>query len=169
MKKLLFIILIIIAFVTPQAKASDTNASAIHKELIKLSSMLSDGIASLVDESVSIKYASLPYDKIAVKSAIVLFTLESFGGGNNYVQFLAIFSHGSREGQNPDWPFHEWQLKGFTEVGKDFVRIFSKIKVEGDNIILTGNSWKKDDAHCCPSGAAKATFHFSPYLIQEVH
>jgi hypothetical protein len=166
--KNIFITIILIVFLTTLSQASDANDPLIHKELLNLSNMLSDGPAVIVEESLSIKYVLLPSDKTAVKSAIVLFNIEGFGGGNNYHQFLAVFSQGDREGLNPNWPFHEWQLKGFTEVGEDFVRCFSNIEVQGDNIMLTGVSWKKDDAHCCPSGDAKATFRFSPYLIQEV-
>jgi hypothetical protein len=168
MKKILFITFIVFVFITPLSQASDANALLIHKELVNLSNMLSDGPATIVEESLLIKYVSLPSDKVAIESAIVLFNIEGFGGGNNYHQFLVVFSQGDREGLNPNWPFHEWRLKGFTEVGNDFVRCFSNIEVQGDNIILTGVSWKKDDAHCCPSGKAKATFRFSPYLIQEV-
>lgn len=148
------------------AQAGDTKDSIIHEELLKLASMLSDGPATLVEESLLIKYVSLPSYKSA---AIVLFNVESFGGGNNSQQFLVVLSQESRDGKNPDWPFHEWRLMGFTKVGSDWERWFSEIRVQGDNIMLSGRSWiKGKDAHCCPSGAAKATFHFSPYSIREM-
>ena len=73
--------------------------------------MLSDGVAGLVETSVTIKY---PAQQGAGSSgapsgmdAIVLFNLESFGGGNNNHQFLAVFEQGSRDDLPPDWPFRE--------------------------------------------------------------
>lgn len=168
MKHFLFTVLIIIGFTTPPAQARDAKDSAVRQEVVQLVTMLSDGPATLVEESLLIKYV-LSSSPGVVTNAVVLFNVESFGGGNNSQQFLAIFNQGSREDQNPDWPFHEWRLKGFTEVGKDWDRWFSEIQVQGDTITLSGVSWiKGKDAHCCPSGTAKATFRFSPYSIQEV-
>ena len=169
MKLYLYIFLISGLCISSPAIAGDSDDAAILQEVDRLVSLMSDGPASLVEEASLIKYVSCLSGMDSKEAAIVLFNIESFGGGNNSRQFMAIFSRGIKDGGYPDWPFHEWRLYGVTKVGSDWDRWFSEINCKENRITLSGVSWiEGKDAHCCPSGTVQADFLFSPYSIHEV-
>jgi hypothetical protein len=87
-------------------------------------------------------------------AAVAVFTLEGFGRGNNYFQYLAIFNGSERES---DWDSLEISLLDFMVVGGKGVRSieFDKINVQKtrDGILITIPSMEygPGDGMCCPS------------------
>jgi len=154
----------------PIAFAADPSVqdSLVLGEVRKLAESMTDGVATMYDEYVKIKYTDLSFTPGDKMDAVVLFSMEGWHGGNGYYQFVAVFVHGSNDGWAPHWQFHEFRLAGVTRVGMDYERSFDDFTVEGDLIYFTGSAWTDKDAHCCPTGTAKATFQINEYSIIEV-
>lgn len=82
-----------------------------------------------------------------VPETVVLYTIESQGGRNLYIQYLAVFAR------------HDGKLSPLThvEVGGKSVRAVELKSVENNSILLDTMSYGPNDPQCCPSvkGATK--------------
>jgi hypothetical protein len=93
--------------------------------------------------------------------AVVVFTLEGFGRGNNYFQYLAVFN-GSVE-ESEDGPLGI-SLLDYTMVGGKGIRgiEFDQIKVEKmkNEILITipAMEYSPNDPMCCPNIKSVARF-----------
>ena len=78
---------------------------------------------------------------------VVLYTLESFNGGNNHIQYLAVFLE-TKTGK----------LRYFTHkiVGGKNQRGVESISVENGKIFLDTLDYLSSDASCCPTKKGKA-------------
>jgi non-ribosomal peptide synthetase component E (peptide arylation enzyme) len=76
-----------------------------------------------------------------VPETVVLYTLESQGGTNNYVQYVAVFARGNR-GLIP---------VTHTEVGGKMRRSVELSSVDNNAIQLATLSYGPKDPSCCPS------------------
>ena len=76
-----------------------------------------------------------------VPETVVLYTIESQGGTNNYVQYVAVFARGNR-GLIP---------VTYTEVGGKMRRSVELESVDDNTIQLATLSYGPKDASCCPS------------------
>jgi hypothetical protein len=89
---------------------------------------------------------------------VVLYTLEGFGGGNNYSQYLAVFlASGSTFRHAAD-----------TVVGGKRVRDVDLTSITGSTINLDTKEYRKNDPACCPSRAAKARYHLVGAKLTEI-
>lgn len=166
------LLILLIASVPAFAKAVQPGENLRHQVDI-LAKMLSDGSAALAPKSIRVEYANLPNDFMSERSAVVLFTMASFFGGNNFRQFLAVFFHNpsnQEEGRPANGPYQAWRLAAFTVVGWDFNRVFDSFSVKNAKIRLTGDAWNDTDAHCCPSVHVYSVYklsHDSLVLVSE--
>lgn len=81
---------------------------------------------------------------------VVLYTLEGFGGGNSYAQYLAVFlGKGST-----------FQYAANSVVGGKLNRNVELMSISGGKINLETMGYTKDDAACCPSHKGKTRFVF---------
>ncbi len=159
--KLVFLLL---ALTLSTATLAAENNAAVLKRIQSLAPMLSDGVATLYEEGMLVRKASFGKEGNAY---VVLFSMEGFGGGNGARQYLAVFEQNSKEGWPDEWEFNELSLAGIIKVGEDFDRRFDSISITGNLITLRGKRWN-NDAHCCPSAPASATFRFERRSLSEV-
>jgi hypothetical protein len=89
---------------------------------------------------------------------VVLYTLEGFGGGNNYIQYLAIFL-----GKG-----NTFQYAANTAVGGKLRRDVDLKSISGSTINLDIKEYKKNDAACCPSKNGKARYVFAAGKLREI-
>ncbi len=88
---------------------------------------------------------------------VVLYTLESFGGNNNYIQYLAVFL---RKGNSFRYTSH-------TVVGGR-CRNISLESITHSKINLNTKECRKNDPPCCPTKPGKAHYVFSVGKLKEI-
>jgi hypothetical protein len=80
----------------------------------------------------------------------VIFTIEGFGGGNNYHFYMALFGPSSER----------FRFIDVVKIGEKTWRHvdFSSIVEKGDGIELNTFEYQGDDGNCCPSKKGNARF-----------
>ncbi len=93
----------------------------------------------------------------AEAQTVVLYTIESQGGSNNYVQYLAVFVH-QRRG-----------LAALThaEVGGKSVRAVELSGIEHGGIVLATLGYAPKDASCCPSVKGSTRYVLVGRILRE--
>jgi hypothetical protein len=88
---------------------------------------------------------------------VVLYTIESQGGTNLYIQYLAIFVR------------KNGKLSALTqsEVGGKSVRSVELKSIENDSILLDTMSYGPKDAQCCPSVKGVTRYALSGKTLRE--
>jgi hypothetical protein len=138
-------------------------------ELKNLSHLLSDGIAELYKDKDTVVTEHLKATEHHDDGILALFTMESYQGGNNSYQFMAFYKvNDPKESPHSGKPFHKYSLMSLTQVGEGGDRFFDSIEVQGDTVVLKGQSWTDKDPSCCPTGKVQASFSFGPYGISEI-
>jgi len=157
--------LIVVLGVTVNASDAVEPDRFLFSEIEGLAARLTDGFATL-DRADT--YAG-PKRTVLEGHFIVMLAMTSWGGGNGSVQFMAVFRHNDASVRFPDGQrARRYQLLGLVQVGTDSDRWFKSVELRQDRVILTGASWAKGDAHCCPSLDARAVYRFSERGINEV-
>ena len=88
---------------------------------------------------------------------VVLYTIEGFGGGNNYHQYLAVFlANGATFRHAAD-----------SVVGGKLFRDVDLTSVTGSTINLDTKGYRKNDPACCPSVASKTRYRFAANKLTE--
>jgi hypothetical protein len=161
------LMLLLCLFASTRVAYASAPDPATAAEVKALAGLISDGVAEpYLDATVTRRLAAT---KRHGDGILVLFTMESFQGGNDSLQFMAFFAiNAPGDGGSPDKPLHHYSLMWLVQVGEDGDRFFDTIEAQGDRITLKGHVWTRDDPHCCPSGAARATFAFGRYLVSEI-
>lgn len=137
-------------------KGPATLDPALEAQIRRLAEFMSDGPATYTGTSVVAEKGTISNQLAA------LFTMSNWGGGNGSRQYLVIFSVNDKE----IWqfltkghrPFQPYTLDAIVPVGDSSWRYFESAKFEANTIILNGARWVKGDAHCCPSGQARADY-----------
>ena len=89
---------------------------------------------------------------------VVLYSLEGFGGGNNYTQYLAVFLGVGKTFRNAaDEP-----------VGGKWRRDVELESIAGMTINLETKEYRKNDAACCPSKSSKTRYIFRNGKLREM-
>ena len=96
-------------------------------------------------------------DHDGVADAAVLYTIEGMNGGNNYVQYLAVFL---RENGKLVAAAH-------TVVGGKLNREVSLQAIQDGVIVFRTKSYAKNDAACCPSKPGTARFALADGKLTE--
>ena len=89
---------------------------------------------------------------------VVLYSLEGFGGGNGYVQYLAVFLGNGKT----------FRYATNEAVGGKFRRDVDLKSVTGSTINLDTKEYRKKDPACCPSKIGKARFVFRNGKLREI-
>ncbi len=79
---------------------------------------------------------------------VVLYTLEGFGGGNAYRQYLAIFLAERSS----------FRYATQTAVGGKLFRLVSSMSVFTRRVNLDTKEYRKNDAACCPGKGGKTSY-----------
>ena len=103
--------------------------------------------------------------KTKIVAAVCIFTIEGLEGGNNYTQFMAVFSALTPAAEGH--PIRMNLLDVMAVGGKGIRTIeFKKIiiKLEGERIVVSVPTleYSHSDAMCCPSVKREAKFTFRP-------
>jgi hypothetical protein len=139
----------------------------LKKELETIAALVSDGYGRYEGpESVVRGAAQTPF----ADRTVVLFSLKEAGGGNGWArQFLAVLQRNAPDMRFPNGRApRAYSLVALVQTGDDFDRFFKQIELRRDRIVLKGAGWAKDDAHCCPSLEATATYRLSAHGLNEV-
>ena len=102
-----YLVLLTLAMFSAANLAQDT----LEKSVVDLSKMLADQYAQLNEESIQ-------YSKTG-KHRAVTFTIESYGLGNNYRQFLAVFVEEFKRKDEP--PHQEYGEAKFRLLGVEYI------------------------------------------------
>ncbi|MEO7673372.1 MAG: FG-GAP repeat protein [Pyrinomonadaceae bacterium] len=87
----------------------------------------------------------------------VLYTLEGFGGGNTYAQYLAVFLGKGKT----------FQYAANSVVGGKLNRNVELTSISAGKINFDTIGYAKDDAACCPSKKGKTRFVFAGGKLKE--
>jgi hypothetical protein len=134
--------------------AADELEPKLEAAVTTLSMQLSDGIATYIGGQAAYGATGSPFEG----QVAVLFGLTSWGGGNGSIQFLAVYTRLDESISISGRRFQPFQLLAVAQVGEDFERWFKAIRLERDRIVVEGGRWLKSDAHCCPTGTARAVY-----------
>ena len=89
---------------------------------------------------------------------VVLYSLEGFGGGNNYTQYLAVFLGSGKTFRNA----------ANEPVGGKFRRDIDLKSIVDRTINLDTKEYRKNDAACCPSKSGKTRYTFRNGKLREI-
>lgn len=147
------------------AQAPEPPDRALQAEIESLAAKLTDGIATLDHADTYFGAKGTPQSD----DVVVLFAMTSWAGGNGGRQFMAVLSRNDPSNQVPNGPrTRSYQLLGLVPVGSDGDRWFKHVELRADRVILTGGRWMPHDAHCCPSGKARAVYRISERGLNEI-
>jgi len=92
------------------------------------------------------------------RDIVVLYTLEGFGGGNNYAQYLAVFLGYGRA----------YRHAANTVVGGKLNRSVELRSIVGSTINLNTKEYRSNDPACCPTLSRKTRFVFRRGKLTEI-
>jgi hypothetical protein len=156
---------LLIAFVSVTANAAEPPDRLLQAEIESLAAKLTDGVATLDHADTYFGAKGTPQSD----EVVVLFAMTSWAGGNGSRQFMAVLGRDDASNQVPNGRrARRYQLLGLVAVGSDSDRWFKHVELRGDRVMLSGGRWLKGDAHCCPSGDARAVYQISERGLNEV-
>ena len=149
--------LLLVLFVIPVSGYGNDKAitDEVNADVSKLVALMKDSYAEEYEKARGIKIMTDNVDNNVV--AVAVFTIESFGLGNNYTQFMAVFTNLSTA--SPGHP-QRLSLLDVKVVGGHGLRAveFGKINIRKVNIkerkvLITMPSleYGPEDGMCCPS------------------
>ena len=153
------------AFQTP-AVAGEPAAQFIDTEIDHLVSLFSDGVAVAYPEYRHVKFAKVLEGE--GQTAVALFSVEGFGGGNLHEEYLAVFA----PVESADIDGHKTQpyrLLAVQKIGGRGWRTFDwdGARFAPGSVHLIGKQWKAADPGCCPSAPVAVTFRIRDDAIVE--
>jgi len=163
MKTLVFSLLCL--FTSGDALASSLRP-LITERVVSLTSLMSDGIASLHEESLVFVESSLTEYGETHKVVSVIFNISDWGGGNGSRQYLAIFKHNDEASTFEPYKANTLQLLSVVKVGARSERWFNAIEQKQMHIYLRGLAWQ-DDALCCPSQPIEVVYVYENHGFTE--
>jgi hypothetical protein len=89
---------------------------------------------------------------------VVLYSLEGFGGGNNYIQYLAVFLGNGKT----------FRYATNEPVGGKMRRDIDLKSITALRINLNTKEYRKNDAACCPSRPGKTRYVFRNGKLREI-
>lgn len=99
-------------------------------------------------------------------AALVSFTLESMGGGNQYFQYLAAFEKEDEGAQGTA----RYRLIGVIAMGGKAWRSVDprSARVRGDRVEFDALEYAPSDPFCCPTRKARAGYRLDPQSLTEI-
>lgn len=150
----------VLAFANEKALKDDINT-----KVTQLAAMLGDSYSHEYPDYRGIQILRNKIEDTVV--AVAVFTVEGFGGGNNYTQYMAVFAALSVESEGHP---KKVSLLDVMAVGGKGVRgiEFKDIRIKqskGDIAITVPTAeYGPEDAMCCPSIKSEAQFMIQPYV-----
>jgi hypothetical protein len=168
MRNLYLLFAVAILAVTTSAHADESAAAKfIDSEINRLVELYSDGIAVSYPEYRHVKFAKVLEQ--GGESAVALFSVEGFLGGNLHEEYLAVFE----PVEAADIDGHKtnpYRLLAVQKIGGRGWRTFDwdTAQFARGSVRLKGQSWKAQDPGCCPSAPISVTFKLRDDAIVEV-
>lgn len=135
------------------------------RKLSAVVDLLRDGYAQEYEEARGIHLFRTPEGS---SIAVLVFTIEGFGRGNNYTQYMAVFATlGEESKDQPHRPLSLLDVaaiggKGWRSVDSKNVRIDSQEQAIAIN--LNTQEYVPDDPACCPSKKSKTVYLIRPHV-----
>jgi hypothetical protein len=168
----LFRYLIVLVLLTLHARGvvgESTAKSAIDRSIDVLVDQLSDGIAVGYPEFRSVSFGDLLDSDAQGEDAVVVFSIEGFGGSNYHAEYVAVFAavpHAevSTEQTRP------YRLLALAQIGGRGWRTFDSrtVTIRSGSFAISGKKWAPEDPGCCPSIAINPNFAVEWGRITEV-
>jgi hypothetical protein len=89
---------------------------------------------------------------------VVLYTLEGYGGGNLYIQYLAVFLSNGKT----------FRYANHDSAGGKNNRSVELTSIKNGTINLTTLEYSSNDPSCCPSKKGRARFVFQSGRLKEI-
>ena len=166
MRNMLLALLLVLALIPRLSYADDTKIkNEVNAKVTQLAVLMGDSYSHEYPDYRGIQILRNDKDNMVV--AVSIFTIEGLEGGNNYTQFMAVFSALSEAA--PGHP-QRMNLLDVIAVGGKGVRgvEFKKItmtQVKGDiRITVPALEYGPNDALCCPSIKSEANFIVRPHV-----
>lgn len=105
------------------APANAVEPTPLEAQIKRLAGLLGDTYARAYPESAMVQTLSLPQGRTL---AVAVFTIESFGGGNNHRQYLALFE----QDRNEAGPLEHFSMLDVMLIGAKGWRAIPALKVE---------------------------------------
>ncbi len=164
MRNVLLVLLLVLALIPRLLHADDTKIkNEVNAKLTQLAALMGDSYSHEYPDYRGIEI--LRNDKENMLVAVSIFTIEGLEGGNNYTQFMAVFSALSTAA--PTHP-QKMNLLDVIAVGGKGVRgiEFKNIKIRQVNadidVTVPALEYGPSDALCCPSIKSEAHFIVRP-------
>jgi len=106
------------------------------------------------------RYHFIDADSDGVEDVVAFFTIEGFGGGNNYRFYMAIF-----KGTSKGYEYVDSTMVG-TKLGVHLD--FDYLKSKGNELIVKIKVHRPDDGACCPSITSYARYGLRKGKIVEI-
>ena len=146
--------------------AEDPSGAYLKRAVAQLISLHSDGLAVGYSKFRHIQYGPLFSEH--GRDAVVLFNLEGFMGGNQHVEYLAIFEKIGRfrAGRRRSQPY---RLIATLEIGAREWRSFDResLQISHGRLSLSGKAWAPGDPGCCPSEPISTSFRVGEGRVVE--
>ena len=135
----------------------------VDAKVTQLAAMLGDSHSAASPEYRGIRTMT---DRDGTTVAVAVFTVEGFGGGNNHIQYMAVFASLDAEaaGRQPRMSLIDVMAvggKGIRAVESGNIKI-GRSKSDVVVAVPTKN-YAPSDAMCCPSIKSEAQFAFQPF------
>ncbi|WP_139798654.1 hypothetical protein [Andreprevotia lacus] len=148
-----------------QAQAGSGAERTLQRRVDGLIAAFSDGMAVSYPE-----FRSIHYGKVfeSPRDAVVLFSIEGFGGGNYHAEYLALFAAvppDRFEGRATQ----PYRLVAVSKIGGRGWRTFDsrKLVIAPGSVRLAGQAWGDKDPGCCPSLPLQVMFRVEDERIVE--
>jgi len=105
------------------APAHAVEPTPLEAQIKRLAGLLGDSHATAYPESAMVQTVSLPQGRTL---AVAVFTIESFGGGNNHRQYLALFE----QDRNEQGPLDHFSMLDVMLIGAKGWRAIPALKVD---------------------------------------
>lgn len=143
----------------------------INANIASLANLISDGHPYTTLSEGKVIFANLFPGLGPGKDAIVLFSIEGFGGGNMVRDYMAIFSRVNYDWKKP--PTKKYNLFAYSQVGGKMWRIpdYKTVSTNGPLISFEAKSYSNTDGACCPTVQTKVHYKVGDFLhhtVQEI-
>lgn len=152
-----------IKLTSPDDAAEAKEAANLEKAVDRVVLKLKGGDKDATEYRKARRYHKIEFGNPISPHIVALFTIENFGGGNNYQFYMALLKYNGIDFSEVD----------ATKIGGGGIRQidFEKVSVRNNQIVIGTREYLRDDKNfdpnCCPSLIGEAFFELTNGKLQE--